>query len=334
MNLIDRYIAEVGKHLPQKLRPDIEQEIRSVLDDMLEDRSRAAGKPTDEGMVAEVLKEFGAPRKVAASYAPERYLIGPRLFPVFWLVTRIVIAVLGALALAGLAISLIQSGFTLDGFINAFSKSLADFFSGAISAFGNIVLIFFILEHFVPQISFDENEDETWDPHSLPEILDKDKVSIPELVVEIVFVAAAITLFNFYPQVLRLAFLQDGNWISLPLLSQAFFRYLPYLNILWVLQIALNVFLLRRGRRNPTSRWFEMAHGLLGVGLAYIMLKGPSLVAVTAEELMSANSGFTVETASTLAKVIQQIPVAALTIAIVVGLNDAAVTIYRLFTRK
>ncbi len=38
MNLIDRFVSEVGKHLPSRLRKEIETEIRSTLQDMLEDR--------------------------------------------------------------------------------------------------------------------------------------------------------------------------------------------------------------------------------------------------------------------------------------------------------
>ena len=41
MDLIDRHIAEVGKHLPnkkKKKRSDIQKETRSTLDDMLDDR--------------------------------------------------------------------------------------------------------------------------------------------------------------------------------------------------------------------------------------------------------------------------------------------------------
>ncbi|MGZ9224021.1 MAG: hypothetical protein ACXW4M_00545 [Anaerolineales bacterium] len=38
MSLIDRYIAEVGRHLPEKDRSDIEAEIRSTLEDMIEER--------------------------------------------------------------------------------------------------------------------------------------------------------------------------------------------------------------------------------------------------------------------------------------------------------
>ena len=68
MNTIDRYISEVGRYLPRKSRADIQVEIRSSIEDMLEDQSKKLGKPVDEQMTADVLKEFGHPKKVAASY--------------------------------------------------------------------------------------------------------------------------------------------------------------------------------------------------------------------------------------------------------------------------
>ena len=59
MNLIDKYIAEVGKHLPRKGRADIEAEIRSTLEDMLEERNQTS--PENEAAVIALLKEYGAP---------------------------------------------------------------------------------------------------------------------------------------------------------------------------------------------------------------------------------------------------------------------------------
>lgn len=38
MELIDRYIYAVTKKLPQKQREDIEKELRTLIDDMLEER--------------------------------------------------------------------------------------------------------------------------------------------------------------------------------------------------------------------------------------------------------------------------------------------------------
>ena len=59
MNLIDKYIAEVGKHLPRKQRADIEAEIRSTLEDMLEERKQANGQ-ISEVEIIELLKEYAA----------------------------------------------------------------------------------------------------------------------------------------------------------------------------------------------------------------------------------------------------------------------------------
>jgi len=42
-NLIDNYVSEVGRRLPRKTRSDIEAEIRSILQDMLDERSQKTG---------------------------------------------------------------------------------------------------------------------------------------------------------------------------------------------------------------------------------------------------------------------------------------------------
>ena len=60
----------------------VEKEIRSTLEDMLDERKQGKG-PADEMTIIQLLKEYGAPRDVAATYRPPQYqyLIGPRLFP-------------------------------------------------------------------------------------------------------------------------------------------------------------------------------------------------------------------------------------------------------------
>lgn len=75
---LDRDVSEIGKQLPRKSRGDIQTEIRSTLEDMLEERAAGAGRPADDEMVKELLKEYGTPDKVAQSYLPTQYLIGPR----------------------------------------------------------------------------------------------------------------------------------------------------------------------------------------------------------------------------------------------------------------
>src|SRR5512139_2056626 len=145
MNLIDRYIAEVGKHLPRRNRADIEAEIRSTLEDMLEERKQAQGALDDAAVIA-LLKEYGAPRKVAESYVGPRYLIGPRMYPLFEMVIRIVAAVLFGVMLLTLVIGLIGSNPSGPEFLKTVGNSALSLLNGLIVALGNIVLVFAILE--------------------------------------------------------------------------------------------------------------------------------------------------------------------------------------------
>jgi uncharacterized membrane protein len=91
MEFIDRYVQQVGRQLPRKKRRDIMAELQSTLVDTLE--ARVGGEPSVDDEI-ELLKEFGPPQKVAASYWPEgQYLIGPRLYPLFRMVLGIVLLV-------------------------------------------------------------------------------------------------------------------------------------------------------------------------------------------------------------------------------------------------
>ena len=106
MNLIDLYAREVGYNLPEKMKADIEKEIRSLIEDNLEDESQKTGRPVDEEMQVEVLQRLGPPEKVAASYLPPRYLIGPELYPHFLTTLRIVLVVVAIVSTIGIGASL------------------------------------------------------------------------------------------------------------------------------------------------------------------------------------------------------------------------------------
>ena len=56
------------------IRDSIEAELRSQIQDQLEDRY---GDDPTEAEVAAVLAELGDPRRMAASYGGEQYLVGP-----------------------------------------------------------------------------------------------------------------------------------------------------------------------------------------------------------------------------------------------------------------
>ena len=325
MNLIDKYIAAVGKHLPRKNRADIEAEIRSTLEDMLEERKQATGEPDDKTVI-ELLKEYGAPREVAESYTGPRYLIGPRVYPIFELVTKIVVAVLLAVTLVGLGISLSRSSLAGPEFFKTVGEGGLNLLGGLITAFGNIVLVFAILERVLPAKEFEEEEE--WNPAELANEPDPDRIKFGEQIFEMFFLVLFLIVFNLYPEIIGIGFFNDNDWVFIsPILTDAFFSYLPWLNILILLQIGFNVYLLRQGLWNITTRIMNILLELGSIALAVVMLRGPDLASLTASQLAGTPLAESAPLFITMARLI---PMLVLTIVIIVSSIEVAQMVYRL----
>jgi hypothetical protein len=88
MELLDRYLQAVKKHLPWQRQDDIIAELRANLESQLEDKEAELGRPLNSGEVEAWLKQMGPPMQVAARYQPQQYLIGPAVFPTYWFVLR------------------------------------------------------------------------------------------------------------------------------------------------------------------------------------------------------------------------------------------------------
>src|ERR1035438_6550543 len=89
MDLLDRYLQAVKKHLPWKGQDDIVAELRANLESQLEDKEAGLGRPMTTAEGEAWLKQLGSPMQVAARYQPQRYLIGPAVFPIYWYVLRL-----------------------------------------------------------------------------------------------------------------------------------------------------------------------------------------------------------------------------------------------------
>jgi len=83
MELLDRYLQAVKKHLPWQRQDDIIAELKANLESQLEDKEGELGRPLTQGEAEDWLKQLGPPIQVAARYQPQRYLIGPAIFPIY-----------------------------------------------------------------------------------------------------------------------------------------------------------------------------------------------------------------------------------------------------------
>jgi len=279
MNLIDSYVTEVGKYLPRRNRSDIEAEIRSTLEDMLEERAQGQG-PASEAQVVALLKEYGEPRKVAASYGAIQYLIGPRLFPFFEMVTKIVLAALALGLTVSFGIGTMRSGMTSLEMARALGNLFLQYLSGAIAAFGNIVLVFAILERVLPAKEQESMKDE-WNPADLAKAPNPDAIKPAERIVSILFTVAGLVILNGFPQIIGLYFFTDEKWTYIPILSQAFFRYLPWINTLSALQIGLDLWLLQQGTWKAAARIAAIVLKACVIAMLIAMLTGPTILRLT-----------------------------------------------------
>lgn len=98
-SLVDMYVAQVIRRLPENSRPDIARELKATLADMVEERlaNGTAGSDTAQAAERAAVEELGDPAQLALQYQDNpRYLIGPELYPAFigltkWLLPLVVL---------------------------------------------------------------------------------------------------------------------------------------------------------------------------------------------------------------------------------------------------
>ena len=83
MQLVNAYLAEVGRYLPPEQRSDIVGELRDDILEQLAALAEPEGRVPELADERQVLTALGHPLKVASAYKPQRYLVGPGLYPAY-----------------------------------------------------------------------------------------------------------------------------------------------------------------------------------------------------------------------------------------------------------
>jgi hypothetical protein len=142
MQVLDRYLAAIARHLPKAQAADITAELRENLLSEIEEREAELGRKLDARELDQLLIGFGHPLAVAARYRKARYLIGPEIHP-FWMATlKVVLGVYAAIVVIGLLIA------ALSGQAPAarLGPALGQAWSSVFTVFGVVTLIFAVME--------------------------------------------------------------------------------------------------------------------------------------------------------------------------------------------
>jgi hypothetical protein len=284
MELINRYVHQVGRRLPKRLRDDVTVELRSLLLDALEERT--GSQASDESAFSEddqvaILEEFGPPAQMAAKYQPQpQYVIGPKVYNLYLIV---VAAVVGAGLLASIvstAVGRLYAGSVGMETLALLGQGLERFVGIALSGIGSTTLVFALLERVIPDHEFKLDVGEEWNPRDLPAIEERNQVKPAGLIVQIGILALLLIAFTVFPDRIGTGAYYDDGWHVVPsILSSAFFSlYLPLMEIRWGLTIILNLVLLRQGRWQLATRIADLLFRGFDVYILARLLSGPSIL--------------------------------------------------------
>lgn len=188
-DMTQRYIYEVTKRVPQKMRKEIKLELETLIDDMCAE---------EECSVEQALEKLGNPAEFAKQYRGDKhYVIGPDYYDNYIWILKI-----GTFALVVSAIvSAIVHGLTgaedVKDFIKEFTKeAFRTAFSGICTMVGVVTIIFAVLEYY--KVKVDIKPEMKWTPSALPAVPDKKSlISRTDSVISIVvfFVLAGVLVF-------------------------------------------------------------------------------------------------------------------------------------------
>jgi hypothetical protein len=274
MDLIDRYIVAVGRHLPAPLQQDVVAELADSFRSEVEALTQKAGRPLTEGEQAELLKRHGHPWLMASRYLPQQHLIGPSLYPyyrralamvVFWIVLPITL-IGGAVAAAYAQ----DTGHT-------WARALGAAWNGAIYSVGIVTIVFAILEHQRVRITTLDH----WTPTSLPQPQDGRPVPRGESLFALI---ANITFLFLWTGLISLPAVAEFGAMSVrfepaPVWTMVYFPIM--LSVLVTIGVSL-ADLLRPWRTRLVSR-VRITNALAFAGIVIALLRARHWVTIAAD---------------------------------------------------
>lgn len=235
MEQVSRYIYAVTQKLPKQQRADIEQELRGLIEDMIEERVR--GGEDAASAVEQVLLELGNPHDLAAKYRGEpRYLIGPLLFDTYLSVLKIILICIVLIQIVVFGISFILDPTHVQEQFNNLIRALIFV---PMEGFAWTTLTFAFLDYAMRKEKKSGIVGKSgWHPAKLPPIPDsKWEIKQSESLLGIMFTIFFLVLFTFSPHLIGATVFSEGNLKNvIPFFTLEVFReYLPFIWLLGLL---------------------------------------------------------------------------------------------------
>ena len=295
MNLIDKYIQEVTRRLPEKNRKDIALELRSTIEDMLP-------KQYSEEEVKEVLKELGNPAILANGYNDRpMYLIGPRYYEMYIIILKITVPIAAIISFVSLLahqlITFNGSDAVLNIILNIFTDGIVAVIETTLQTFFWVTLAFFIAERVE---SSKDNEPvnfkfKKWSPEDLMDIpnLSKKRIRDSEIVFSLFWTALWATCY-FYADHLFGVYEkgEQGLIFVTPALNQGvLLSYLPMIIVVIVLEVSLTIYKLIERKWTKKLALYNTVLQIAVTTIFVLILTNPNLFEIDFKVWAGFNEG-------------------------------------------
>ncbi|MET0724943.1 MAG: hypothetical protein ABWY36_01235 [Leifsonia sp.] len=260
-SLTDRYVWAAVRTAPEKQRPELEQEVRSLVADTTEAKLEA-GSPTAE---RDAIVELGDPQVLAARYADRPLvLIGPAYYLVWQRLLKLLLVIVVPFAALGIGIG----QFIAEASPGAIIGSLI---GGAIGVAVHlcfwVTVVFAVLDRTTGGKPIIE-----WNPDTLPELPSSTKQSaLGELIASVAFLALFLVVLvwqQFNPWVT-----EDGS--PVPVLDPSLWSFwLPWFIGLTIAEIAFAFVAYFRGWSYPLAAVNVLLNIAFAVPAIWLLLTG------------------------------------------------------------
>lgn len=292
MNLIEIYIQEVSRRLPEKMRKDIALELRSTIEDMLPAHY-------NEEDVKDVLNQLGNPAKLANAYKDQpMHLIGPRYFDVYVSLLKMIIPIAAVISFITIMTNFFIEYSGDEAIINVIftliGKGIGAIIDVGIQVFFWLTLIFAIMER------VDKEKDQQpltsslkkWtadDLKNIAYISKKKRISKLEVFGSLMWTAIWATLY-FYANQLLGVYEENGGrleFITPSLNQEVLIQYWPIVVIIIGLEIALALYKLLKEQWTKRMAIFNAVIEIISVIVFIIIITNPNLLSETFIEYMT-----------------------------------------------
>lgn len=278
MDVINRYVYAVVCKLPEKERKEVEEEIRGLIDDIINGYEEDL---TYEEKVYKALKELGDPEILADNYRGEkRYLIGPKYFDRYVYVLKIVfLAVFLGITVATIVDQMFNGPVNVSQIVKVIAVYISSLFSGVIQGAAWVTGIFAIIEY--KGMNMDENGEgkKTWDPSNLPEVPNgKIRIKTSESIVGIIFTTIFFIVVYFMPEYLGAYIRSDIEIKVIPVFNLDAIKSLGFIIIiLFILGISKELTKLIAGKWTIKSALIYSILSGVSTAILIIFLLNPKI---------------------------------------------------------